>query len=201
MSLTAFMERDDAPVGDQFVHLRVSWDDYERVLAMRGDRSGPRICYLDGVLEIMSPSEDHEKLKSRIGRLVEAWCLHHAIPFEPVGNWTLKERKEESGVEPDECYKLRTLEGNRPHLAIEVIWTHGGIGKLEIYRRLGVPEVWIWRKGRLAVHRLIDGSFQQVEASEALPGLDVAWLATFLDRSTYQAIVDFRVALESRTPG
>lgn len=29
----------------------------------------------------------------------------------------------------------------RPHLAIEVIWTSGGVGKLDLYRRLGVAEV------------------------------------------------------------
>jgi hypothetical protein len=30
-----------------------------------------------------------------------------------------------------------------------VIWTSGGIDKLEVYRRLRVREVWIWKSGRI----------------------------------------------------
>lgn len=52
---------------DHFIVLRGTWDDYERVLAMRGDRSAPRIAYLDGTIEIMSPSIFHEGIKSIVG--------------------------------------------------------------------------------------------------------------------------------------
>jgi hypothetical protein len=36
-----------------------------------------------------------------------------------------------------------------PDVAIEVIWTRGGLDKLDVYRGLGVPEVWTWQEGRL----------------------------------------------------
>ena len=49
----------------------VAWEDYERLLELRGERSVPRIAFLDGVVELMSPSLPHESLKSRIGQLVE----------------------------------------------------------------------------------------------------------------------------------
>ena len=37
---------------DHFVYLRVGWDDYETLLAMRGESSVPRITYLNGVVEL-----------------------------------------------------------------------------------------------------------------------------------------------------
>jgi malate dehydrogenase (oxaloacetate-decarboxylating)(NADP+) len=54
------------PTADQRVvmHGR-SWADYEAQLALQGERSRPKLAYLDGDIELMSPSRDHEKLNSR----------------------------------------------------------------------------------------------------------------------------------------
>jgi Uma2 family endonuclease len=199
-SLAELRERDDAPTGDQFVHLRgVSWEDYERLLEMRGDHSAPRICYLEGTVEIMTPSRDHEGIKSWIGRLVEVYCLEVGVEFRTYGSWTIKERREDRGVEPDECYVFGTAPSDRPHLAIEVIWTSGGMNKLEIYRRLGVREVWIWRRGQIQVHALRGDEYETLPASEVLPGIDLDELASYLDRpTTSQAMREYRAALETR---
>ena len=43
----------------------VAWSDYQRLLDLRGDRAGPRMTYLEGVLELMSPSVGHESLKKQ----------------------------------------------------------------------------------------------------------------------------------------
>ena len=201
-SLAELRERDDAPTGDQFVHLRgVSWEDYERLLEMRGDRSAPRICFLEGTVEIMAPSRDHEGIKSWLGCLVEVYCLETGVEFRTYGSWTIKERREDRGVEPDECYVFGTDPADRPHLAIEVIWTAGGMDKLEIYRRLGVSEVWIWRRGRIQVHTLRGDQVEPVPASVVLPGIDLEELASYLDRpTTSQAMREYRAALETRRP-
>ncbi len=135
--------RDDRPTEDHVVQLSgLSWDDYERLREIRGDRSAPRFTYLEGTLEILSPSRDHETIKSLIGRLVEAYCLESGIRFMPVGSWTIKERGAKRGAEPDECYVFGDEVTDRPQLAIEVVWTSGRIDNLEVYRRLGVHEVW-----------------------------------------------------------
>jgi Uma2 family endonuclease len=84
-------------------------------------------------------------------------------------------------------------------LAIEVVWTSGRLDKLEIHRKLGVREVWVWRRGRLAVHALRGESYEAVAASEVLPGIDLVELVQFLDRSTAsRAIRDYRATLEAR---
>jgi Uma2 family endonuclease len=53
------------------------------MLEVRGDASVPRFAYLEGQLEIMRPSKPHEPLKSRIGRLVEVWCIEREVEFSP----------------------------------------------------------------------------------------------------------------------
>jgi len=191
---------DDSPKEDHFVRLDgVTWSDYVRLLAARGDRSAPRISYLEGALEIMSPSFDHEAIRSLIGRLVEAYCLDRDIEIMPVGSWTLKDRRHERGAEPDECYVFGGRRPARPDLAIEVIWTSGGLDKLEIYRALGVGEVWVWRKGKLRVHLLGGGAYRAAASSRCLPDLDLALLCRFLDRpSVTRAVRDFRAVLETR---
>lgn len=194
-------DHDDAPADDRIVILRAAtWSDYQRLLELRGDRPVPRLAYLKGALELMSPSQEHEAIKSMIGRLVEVWCLERGVEFTAYGSWTLEKKEAERGVEPDECYVFgEVLKPACPDLAIEVIWTSGGLDKLEIYRELGVREVWIWRKGRLTVHALAAGGYREIPRSEILAGIDLAELVSFIDRPTAsQGIRAYRAALQGK---
>jgi Uma2 family endonuclease len=184
-------DRDDRPHEDHFVVLRdVTWSDYQRILEVRGDHSSPRVAYLEGRLEIRRPSGSREEIKSLIGRLVEVWCLERGTEFTAVGSWTLEDKTADRGVEPDECYIFGARRGAlRPDLAIEVIWTSGGINKLEIYRKLGVAEVWIWRRGELTPYVLRGDSYEATAQSAALPGIDLRQLASFLDQPTTSAAI------------
>jgi Uma2 family endonuclease len=192
---------DDTPREDHMVYLRgVSWEDYERLLEIRGDHSAPRFTYLRGTLEIMSPSKDHEGIKSIIAGLLEAWCIDRNIEIMPYGSWTLKNRKEERGAEPDECYVFGTeaAAAERPHLAIEVEWTSGGIDKLEVYKKLGVGEIWCWRKGAIHIFVREGDEYQEVARSRLVPELDLGLLASFLDRrSLTSAVREFRAAISA----
>lgn len=197
----ALREHDDTSDADQIVILHdVSWEDYERVLDIRGDKSAPRIAYLEGELEIMSPSKDHEQIKSFIGRLLEAWCMDRGMELTPFGSWTLKRKAKKRGAEADECYIFGTEPRDRPHLAIEVEWTRGGLDKLQIYEKLGVDEVWIWRKGVIETYVLAGEEFEQVQRSRVLPDLDLELLTSMLGRDTLtQAVLDFRKALAAQS--
>jgi len=182
-----------------FLH-NISWNDYERLLEMRGEKSMPRISYLEGEVELIRPSKDHESITSYIGRLLEAWCTDREIDFTPLRSWTLKDKLQDAGAEPDECYIFGpTKAGSRPHLAIEVEWTHGGIDKLSVYEKLGVEEVWFWSKGVIKVFILTKGKFTSTVRSKLFPDLDLELLASMLDRdSLSQAVRDFRKALQQR---
>ena len=192
-----YEQHDDRPTEDHIIHLSgISWEDYERLVAMRGDHSAPRIAYLNGEVEIMSPSQMHEAVKSMIGCLVETYCLERDIPFSTYGSWTLLAKDRSRGAEPDECYVFGTADSNQPHLAIEVVWTSGRIDKLDIYRKLGVKEVWYWRKGHIQPYCLRNDRYEPVATSEVLPGLNLDLLTSFLDRpTTYEAIRGYREAL------
>jgi Uma2 family endonuclease len=186
------------PTADQRVVMYgIPWSLYEAQLAVRGEAVVPRIAYLEGTLELMSPSKDHERIKSYLGRLLEAYALERGIDLSPYGAWTLKSAPQESGAEPDECYIVGGDQAREsPHLAIEVVWTSGGVDKLEIYRRLGIGEVWTWRDGRIEVHVLRDNRYVESDRSALFPDLDLPRLASFLDRPTVlQAVRAFRDTL------
>jgi len=48
---------------------------------------GARLTYLEGTLEIMSPSEDHETLKKLVARLLEAWADETGTDLHGYGRW------------------------------------------------------------------------------------------------------------------
>lgn len=178
----------------------VSWPQFEAFLRIRGERACVRITYLEGELELMSPSWNHEGIKKCLARLLEAFAEERLLPLNGFGAWTLKRRARDSAIEPDECYCL----GPRrrvPDLAIEVIWTHPAIEKLEVYRRLGVREVWLWEAGALAVHVLGPKGYAQGERSALLPDIDLALLTRFVNAEDQTAAVRaYRAALRAVTP-
>jgi Uma2 family endonuclease len=174
---------------DQRVYLRgLSWSDFEDLLRMRGERL-PRVTYLEGTLELMSPSREHERLESLLGRLLEAYAEERELQLDAFGSWLVKEPGAEAGVEPDECYVLGGREVDVPDLAIEIVWTSGALDKLDVYRRLGVREVWFWRAGRLEVFVLEREGYRESPASDLLPGLDLGLLAGFLGAEDQTAAV------------
>jgi Uma2 family endonuclease len=170
---------------DQRVMFRgVSWAQYEAMLEIRGENAVPRMTYLEGDLELMAPSISHESLKKCLARLVEAYAEAFDIALEGYGSWTLKRQKLERGLEPDECYVLGTAVKEVPDLAIEVVWTSGGVDKLPIYARLGVPEVWIYEEGRLRMLRLDNQQYVAVARSQLLPQFDPALIAQAMSCSS-----------------
>ena len=184
---------------DQRVRLHgIDWEGYESFLALRGEQGGARVTYLNGELELMSPSINHEIFKKTLARLLEAYAEERGIELNGYGSWTVKSAKNNLGVEADECYVvgLRDAEPTIPDIAIEVVWTSGGIDKLEVYRGLGVPEVWFWKSGALRFYLLQDQAYLPSARSHLLPDLDPALIARCMgEASQTQAVRALRAAL------
>lgn len=162
----------------------MSWQDFEALLAIRGERSGVRMYYLDGEIEIVSPTKIHEGRKTTLARLLEIWALESDVALNGFGSWTLKKEIREAGAEPDECYIVGdSTEQEVPDLAIEVEWSRAtGLAKPEIYRRLGVRELWTLKSdGQLVIRTLEKGEWALRAKSKLFPKLDLAWLRSFLD--------------------
>ncbi|MEH1923749.1 Uma2 family endonuclease [Nostoc sp.] len=185
---------------EKFITSGVSWQMYEALLAKLEDNSHYRVTYLDEILEIVSPSIRHENIKKRLAILIERYLYLKRIRFNPMGSSTIKKQLKQAGVEPDECYSLYEQK-NIPDLAIEVNITSGSIDKLEIYRRLGVAEVWIWQFNRLRLYHLREETpsefletygYEQITSSELLLELNIDLLEKCIQISDeIQAIDEF----------
>jgi Uma2 family endonuclease len=186
--------------GGQRVILRdVSWDAYESLLESRGDASYPRLTYLDGSLELMSPSDGHDGVSSMLHRLLTVYALERGIDLDAFGSWTVRKKSRRGGLEPDECFVLGDKRKSRPDLAIEVVRSHGGLDKLEIYRRLEVREVWFWIGDRLVIHVLRGARYHVSSSSVVLPDLDVQQMVGFVtERQQMRALRAYRAALRRR---
>jgi Uma2 family endonuclease len=187
---------------DQLVVLRnIPWEQYDGLCRAREDSAGPRMAYLDGLLQIMSPGPKHEYEKTLIARLVETYAEEAGLSFNGFGSTTYREEAEEAGIEPDECYVVGRAK-EVPDIAIEVVSTRGDVDKLEIYRRLKVAEVWMWRKGQLSIHRLSRGKYTPHDRSAVLPKLDLDELAKIVkttDRwEQTESVRAYRKALQRR---
>jgi Uma2 family endonuclease len=183
---------------DRFVVLHgVEWKTY---CAMRElfDSPGVRLTYLEGALEIMSPSRRHEGYKKRIARLIELYALERDVRLLGYGSTTFKKAVEDRGLEPDECYVIdRDLsDDDYPDVALEVVISSGGINKLAVYRGLGVREVWIWKQGQFRIFVLGNDGYSEVERSGLVPGLDFAELAKFAEQADqHEALKQYRARL------
>ena len=204
MSLPVIARRpSDRPENDRddIVVLRcIPWALYEAFCAAREGAGGVRVAYLDGEMELMSPSRPHEHWKTLLARLLEAYAEEQGLSLNGFGNETLKKKPKKSGIEPDECYHLGP-EKEFPDLAIEVVYTSGGIDKLEIYRRLGVGEVWFWIEDGIRIYRLKGSRYEELAASPLFPDLDVSRLCavvreTARDHQT-EAVRAFRRSLQA----
>ena len=176
------------PGEDRIVVGRTSWEQYLAMDGERGaDNSHPRLYYLDGELEIMTTSLQHERLKERIGMLLVEFVNENDLEIFPHGHATMQ-KLEEAGAEPDASWCFID-EKEFPDIALEIALTSGGLDKLEIYRRFAVREVWFWRKGALEVWNLKEdasGYAGPARASRLLPGLDFALIERCLALPTWR---------------
>jgi Uma2 family endonuclease len=146
--------------GDQCVAFPdIGWKGYAALLRLRGERSWPRMVYLDGT----------------------------GIPFVPAGSTTLRRRARKGGVEGDQTFYLANearIRGKHkidlrtdppPDLAMEAVYSHDAEAAVEVYRRFRVPEVWVCDEAELVILVLQpNGEYATSTTSAAFPFLSVA---------------------------
>jgi len=176
---SAILEKLDRQTEQRLILRSVSWQQYLSLDALSIDYPGLKLSYLEGVLEIMTLSPEHELLKKTIARLLEIYAFAKRIDLHGFGSTTYRREIADRGLEPDECYCINQLK-SVPDLAIEVIITSGGVDKLAIYQGLGVPEVWFWLDQSLTVYRLTTSGYEVSQQSLLLPELDLGLLAQYV---------------------
>ncbi len=132
---TAIIESTREAEGDQCVEFpAIGWKGYLTLLRLRGERSTPRMVYLDGTVWLMSPTFPHERLKKRLDQFVDEIVVGLEHPCIAAGSTTFRRRAKKGGVEGDETYYLANearIRGKEkislktdppPDLAIEAVY-------------------------------------------------------------------------------
>lgn len=176
----------------------IGWEGYLALdAALASDRSGPRLYFHDGDVELVSTSDEHERIKKWIADCLADFLFEKRIQNVPRGQATMR-LVHESGAEPDESWCLGEAK-TYPDIVLEIALTSGGLPKLEIYRRFAIPEVWIWRRGRLEIHLLRDDRsvYDEARASHLLPGLPILGLERAVATPDWiEARLAFRAAFD-----
>lgn len=183
--------------GQRFVLEEVSWAFYEALLEELGDRH-IRVSYDDGVLQLMSPTERHERYAELAGRLVAQMAFELRWPLVSGGSTTFRRKDRRKGLEPDRCFwltnaplikaktKLDLAVDPPPDLAIEVDITSSSLGRMGIYAGLGIPEIWRYDGDKLRVYILQPtGSYAVQSTSLSFPFLPMEAFAEFVLRGLH----------------
>jgi Uma2 family endonuclease len=170
----------------------VDWAAYEAIGEALRDRANIRLSYDRGRLEIMTLSPEHERLKMLLGLVINVLADETGLRVGSFGSTTYKWDVIEAGLEPDQCYYHRNLTRMRgikridlsrdppPDLAVEVDVTNSSVSRMDLYARLGVPELWRFEDDALRVYRLATGRYEPIGASETFPDVPIGEVVPFL---------------------
>jgi Uma2 family endonuclease len=174
----------------------LTWRNYSAMLRMKGDRTNPKMVYLDGSLWLMSPVFLHDYLKVRSGAFVQEVVAGLGIRHVASGSTTFRLGKKRGGFEPDQSYYFanaprlrnrREIDLNLdppPDLVIEIVYTHAAKATIATCQRLGVPEMWIVDETSLRFLVLQpDGRYLETATSAAFPFLPSEEIYDWLSKS------------------
>ena len=182
--------------GEQRIVLsNIAWETYERLLADHLDSSAPRFAYDRGLLEIVSPSAEHETANRTVALLVEVVAEELDIDVLNVGSMTFRRQDLQRGFEPDSSFYIQheaSVRGRAqidllvdppPDLVIEIDVTNPSLNKMPIYAQVGVPEVWRDDDEQIMILLLHQGEYRSVAMSAAFPILTSDVLTHFVVQS------------------
>lgn len=191
-----------------FVLRNVSWATYDSLTEDLADCRSPRLTYDGGMLEMMTPSTDHERVNRRLHSLVETILRAWKLKADNVGSNTFKRKDLEKGFEPDTCFYIQNVASvlgkeridlrsdPPPDLVIEVEVTNAVINKLALYAAVGVPEVWRWDGSSVHFLVLQKGEYAVSTESRVIQGLRSDIVSQFIRDSRTQELTEWLDAVE-----
>jgi Uma2 family endonuclease len=189
------METTKSPVAQRILLSNVSWATYERLLADHLDSSVPHFTYDRGLLEIVSPNPEHEKINRTLNLFVEVVAEELGLDTENLGSTTFRREDLKRGFEPDTCFYVQNEERIRgktrldltvdppPDLVVEIDITSPSLDKFPIYARIGVPEVWRYDGKKVTIFRLEGEYYAEASESSTLPIVSSEVLSSFVEDS------------------
>ena len=183
MVASIFLNRIKISPGQRIYLPDVSWAEFEQILLELGEKRVTRIAYSAGELEIRMPLPEHERLKVLISNLLVVLLEELDLPWDSLGSTTFKNSQMKAGIEPDNCFYLKNCQailGKKrldleidppPDLAIEIDLTSPT--QFSAYESLGVPEIWQYQQGKLAIFVLTEGHYLESATSSLFPALSI----------------------------
>lgn len=179
------------------VTLQVGWDGYQTILTTLGEGRSSHLTYYNGLLEIMTPLEEHENSSALIDQFIGILTEELDLNLKTMASTTLSRPGLKVGAEPDQCYYIANeslVRGKRvdlsvdppPDLVVEVDITHTDINKTALYAELGVPEFWRYNGRTLTIYQLQNHQYQAVNSSPTFPTVAKERLYEFLTNSAQQ---------------
>jgi Uma2 family endonuclease len=187
----------------------LTWPQYQLLLTELGEDRATRLAYHDGGLEVRMPGKLHEIVNRLLSKIVFALAEELGLEMVDLGSMTWNREDLDKGIEPDSCFYLQNaaqVQGLNPDipsnlppdLAIEVDIASGSVNKLPIYQALGVPELWVYREGKVQILDLRGPQVQSVENSLAFVAVSCeqiqAWVTlreTETDLTVVKAVRQF----------
>jgi Uma2 family endonuclease len=191
---------------DQIVVLRdVRWEFFEQFLAETPQRRVPRIAFNGSDLELMTPSQTHERILFVLIYILGVLADEFDLDAMGYGAATWIRPDLQVGIEADACFYLHKEAAVRalhtidltihppPDLAIEVDINRELRQRMNIYAAIGVPEVWRFHDHSLTgwvLKETVDGTKAYVEMKESpmFPEIPLTEVAKFVDQRTRKGI-------------
>ncbi len=199
--MTVALDRPIPKTTDQLVVVKGDWARFKLIQQGCAESPGIRVSYFDGTIEIVMPSRSHEVFSGAFHLLLSLYLAHLDIECLATGSAD-QEVEGTAAAQPDQSYCIDGIKPI-PDLSIEVVFSSGGINKVARYRAIGVPEVWFWEDGVLALYHLRPRGYEQIERSEltGLKDLDLSVFKRCLligETSTTNAIKEFSSYLQQQ---
>jgi Uma2 family endonuclease len=198
--MTIITDRPLQKAPDRLIALKGNWEQFKLIQKGCEGNPGARLFYFDGTVEILMPGRPHEIFAQAIGILLALFLARQKIFFLAVGSAD-QEKEGEASAQPDLSYCIGSIK-SIPDLSIEVVFSSGGKSKLSRYQAIGVPEVWFWEDGSLALYHLRSDGCERIDRSEldGLRNLDLDVLKRHIlmgETDTGKAIQSFSAYLET----
>ena len=176
MLVTLSSDKISLPSGGEIILRQQTWSDYEELLNIRQENIYPKIYFNNYTKEIllMSPLPAHGNRVDTIRDFIKILLRHQGKDWHSFDPITLK-KFPQAGVEPDTCFYINNREAilgqekidltqlPPPDLAVEVDLTC--LTKPEYYLPLAIPELWIYRQGKLFIYVYENGEYLTVDNS------------------------------------
>jgi len=195
MTASISLNRIEISAGQKIYLHDVSWEEFGQILSELGEKRATRIAYYAGELEIRMPLPEHKRIKVLISNLLVVLLEELDLPWESLGSSIFKNDLMKTGIEPDDCFYIKNCQaivGKKrldltidppPDLVIEVDLT--SLTQISAYQALGVPEIWQYQQGKLAIFRLTEGCYVESNTSSLFPSLPIkSGISQVLERST-----------------